>query len=147
MSLKAFHAFFIACSALLAFGLGVWCFSSFMQGGRAMDAVLGVLGILAGVGLVTYGVAFLRKLRNVGMMAVLFLLVPAVASACPVCWGGDADSPQAKGMQAAVFFLLGLTGVVLSLFITLFIYFWKRGKRVAVEQALLVRQMMEASRK
>jgi hypothetical protein len=146
MSLKAFHAFFIACSALLAFGLGVWCLSSFMEGGRATDAILGVLGIFAGVGLVIYGIAFLKKLRNVGMMAILFLLVPGLVTACPVCWG-DSDSPQARGMQAAIFFLLGLTGVVLSLFISLFVYFWKRGKRVAMEQALLVRQMMEASRK
>ena len=146
MSLKAFHAFFIACSALLAFGLGVWCLSNFMEGGRASDAIFGALGILAGLLLVIYGIAFLKKLRNVGMMALLFLFVPSLVSACPACWG-DPESPQTKGMQAAIFFLLGLTGVVLSLFTSLFVYFWKRGKRVAIEQALLVQQMMEASRK
>jgi hypothetical protein len=146
MSLKAFHAFFIACSALLALGLGVYCLSRFLNGGTALDVILSVCGFGAGLLLVVYGISFLRKLKNVGMMAVLVLLVPHISSACPVCYG-DPASPQTKGMQAAVFFLLGVTGLMMTGFISLFVYFWRRGRRVETDNALLVQHMMEASQK
>jgi hypothetical protein len=68
MSLKAFHIFFIGCSALLAAGIGVWELRNFAGNGRFLDAVLGGASLLAGVGLVVYGIAFLRKMKHVGYL-------------------------------------------------------------------------------
>lgn len=147
MSLKFFHIFFIACSALLAVGIGAWGLLSFGRTGHLLDVLWGGGSILAGIGLAVYGVSFLRKMRHVGFMTVLLLLAPRVTMACPVCFGGDPNSPQLRGAQAAVFFLLAVTGVVLGGFVALFVYFWKRSRRVELEHAHLVRQMMEASQK
>ena len=68
MSLKAFHIFFISCSALLAAGIGIGEFVAFAESGKILDAALGGVSILAGVGLVIYGISFLRKLRHVGFL-------------------------------------------------------------------------------
>ncbi len=68
MSLKAFHIFFIVCSALLAAGIGVWQIMDFAATGRPVTAILGGASILAGVGLVVYGVSFLKKLKHVGYL-------------------------------------------------------------------------------
>lgn len=68
MSLKAFHIFFIVCSALLASGIGVRQFMTFASSGRPLDALLGGVSLLAGIGLVVYGVAFLRKMKHVGYL-------------------------------------------------------------------------------
>jgi len=146
MSLKAFHLFFIGCSVALAVGVGIWCLASFAATGQPMKAVLGVGCLLAGGGLVAYGVSVVKKFRHIGFMALALMVLPRLAEACPACWG-DADSPQFRGMQAAVFFLLGVTGIVMGGFVSLFVYFWKRGRKVAMDNALIVSQMMEASRK
>jgi hypothetical protein len=147
MSLKFFHIFFIACSVILAVGIGVWGLMAFSRSGRILDGLWGGGSILAGIGLVVYGVSFLRKMKHVGFMALALLLIPRVTLACPACYGGDPNSPQMRGMQAAVFVLLGVTAVVLGGFVALFIHFWKRSRQVEIEHAHLVRQMMEASQK
>ena len=64
MSLKFFHIFFISISVLLSFGFGAWLLLS-TPGGSALAAAL---SILAGIGLIGYGVYFLRKTRRVGML-------------------------------------------------------------------------------
>ena len=57
---------------------------------------------------------------------VVILLVPQVVSACPVCFGGA--SSVAKGMDSAIWFLLGVLGFVQIGFIALFWSFWRRSR-------------------
>lgn len=61
MSLKAVHILFISLSILLAFGFGVW--SIYFH-----NYIAGIISILIGIGLIFYGIRFLRKLRHVNMM-------------------------------------------------------------------------------
>ncbi len=63
MSLKIFHAFFIAISAVMCVGVGAWRYSTMPPGdGAALAQSLGA--VVAGVGLVVYGVRFLIKYRE-----------------------------------------------------------------------------------
>jgi uncharacterized membrane protein YuzA (DUF378 family) len=68
MSLKAFHVFFIVCSVLLTLGFGVWGIVGFASSGNVADAVMGGTSIVGAVVLVVYGIAFLKKLKHVGLM-------------------------------------------------------------------------------
>ena len=69
MSLKAFHVVFITLSTLLAVG---FAFSSYhdyqMHGGGTVAMSLTVAGFVAAAGLVTYGVWFLKKLKDVSFL-------------------------------------------------------------------------------
>jgi hypothetical protein len=78
--------------------------------------------------------------------AVVALSTAPAVWACPVCFG-DPQSPQTKGMSMAILFLLGITGTVLSGFSALFLYFWKRGRKLEIENTHLVQSMMEASKR
>jgi hypothetical protein len=62
-------------------------------------------------------------------VAGLVLLAPAAAWACPICFGGDPDSPIAQGMNWAVFTLMGVTGGVLSGFVGFIFYLMKRSRQ------------------
>lgn len=64
MSLRAFHIFFVAVSILLAFGFGGWELYAFAQGGGALEVVLGVGSLIAGVALIVYLRAVIKKLRQ-----------------------------------------------------------------------------------
>jgi len=59
---------------------------------------------------------------------VSVLLLPAVAHACPVCFGG-AEGPMAEGMNNGIVFLLGVIGAVQFGFAALFVGIWRRGRR------------------
>lgn len=48
-----------------------------------------------------------------GLVTPLVACLPAVARACPVCFGNDAG-PLTQGARAAAFVLLGLTALVLG---------------------------------
>jgi len=66
MSLKTFHVVFITLSTLLAVGFGLSSYHDFqMHGGGALSVSLAVAGFVAALGLVTYGVWFLKKLKDV----------------------------------------------------------------------------------
>lgn len=66
MSLKAFHLFFIAISALFFFAFGVWLLAT---SSLEVWPVLGsLLCFVAGALLVVYGLRFLKKFKNVGMI-------------------------------------------------------------------------------
>ncbi|MCY4599242.1 MAG: hypothetical protein OXF27_04915 [Acidobacteria bacterium] len=57
------------------------------------------------------------------------LLAAGEALACPICFGGDPDSDIARGMNWAVFMLLGVTGGVLTGFIGFIFHLIKRSRQ------------------
>ncbi len=59
--------------------------------------------------------------------AVLSFFIANAAMACPVCFG-DPSSPLTKGATNAVWFLLGIVGLVQIGFVALFISFWRRAR-------------------
>jgi hypothetical protein len=59
MSLKAFHIFFITLSVLLSTGCAVWAFA------YGAEPAFGIAALVIAVGLVFYGIAFLRKARTI----------------------------------------------------------------------------------
>ncbi|HEY6139839.1 MAG TPA: hypothetical protein VI670_18925 [Thermoanaerobaculia bacterium] len=66
------------------------------------------------------------RVRGAILTAVL-LLAPAIASACPVCFG-DPNSAMTKGTNNGVFFLLGIIGFVQIGLGAMFIAFWRRAR-------------------
>ena len=68
MSLKAFHIFFIAVSALLAFGVGAWALLAYNSSGSPVHLAAAVGSWICGVGLVIYGIRFLKKLKHVSFV-------------------------------------------------------------------------------
>lgn len=67
-----------------------------------------------------------RKIELVAI-AIAILLVPAVLSACPVCYGAP-NSPMTKSSNNAIGFLLGVIGFVQIGFVAMFWSFWRRAK-------------------
>ncbi len=57
-------------------------------------------------------------------------LVSSIAEGCPVCYG-QTDSNTASAVNASVIVLLLITGAVLSMFGSLFLYLRKRMKLAA----------------
>jgi len=68
MSLKAFHIVFVAASILLAFGFGVWSFLEYKDQGRTADLIFGAGSLLAGIVLIVYARAVLRKLKDISYL-------------------------------------------------------------------------------
>jgi hypothetical protein len=68
MSLKAFHIVFVIASILLAFGFGAWSYFDYKEQGTTTDLVFAVGSTLAGVVLVIYFRAVLRKLKNISYL-------------------------------------------------------------------------------
>jgi hypothetical protein len=68
MSLKAFHIFFIAVSILLAFGFGLWEIRAYTDSGTVGRLIAGLLSFGVAVGLIIYGIHFLKKLKHVGYL-------------------------------------------------------------------------------
>ena len=62
MSLKGFHLLFITISTLLAAVCAAWCLRGWQEQGSAELLAGGVFSALSGVGLMTYGAWFWRKL-------------------------------------------------------------------------------------
>ena len=69
----------------------------------------------------------MQKFASIIFIVILWL--PNNAQACAVCYGA-ADDPMVKGMNSAIFFLLGAIGSILLGVILLTIYFARRAKRV-----------------
>ena len=61
MSLKAFHLIFVTLLTTLSFGCAAWAFA-------AGKPLFGVIGIVAGILVIVYGIYFLRKLKNVSYL-------------------------------------------------------------------------------
>ena len=68
-----------------------------------------------------------RTADRVVAMAILGMLaLPQLAMACPVCFGGAGS--VSKGMDSAIWFLLGTVAFVQIGFVALFFSFWRRGR-------------------
>jgi hypothetical protein len=68
MSLKAFHIVFVTCSVLLAFFFGVWLLNQYRSSGQPGQLFGGLASIAAGVGMIWYGRAVLRKLKHISYL-------------------------------------------------------------------------------
>lgn len=68
MSLKAFHIVFVTASILLAFGFGVWSLLDYRDHGRTVALIGGIVSLLAGIGLIAYARAILRKLKDISYL-------------------------------------------------------------------------------
>ena len=62
------------------------------------------------------------------VVALAAFTFPAVANACPVCFGGTSGGGQ--GMNAAILFLLAVVGFVQIGFVALFFTFWRRSREL-----------------
>ncbi len=67
MGLRSFHILFIVMATLMSVGFGLWCFLS--DAGRELggSSAMGTISLLAAVGLVVYGVKFVKKLDEEGI--------------------------------------------------------------------------------
>ncbi len=67
MSLKAVHLFFIACSIVLSFLVGAWGLQRYRIEGSGVGLTVAAVFYPAGVGLVVYGMRFVRKIKELGL--------------------------------------------------------------------------------
>ena len=66
MSLKAFHIFFIALAILISFGFAAWVFlGGAGDRGSTGLTLTGIASGVIGVGLIVYGIHFIRKARHI----------------------------------------------------------------------------------
>ncbi len=68
MSLKAFHIVFVSLSSLLCFGCGAWGLTHYLQSGSVGHLLFALAGLLGGIGLIVYGIRFLRKLKGISFL-------------------------------------------------------------------------------
>ena len=64
MSLRAFHVLFIALSVILTAFFAAWAFGQYQAESAIGYVVAAVASMAAGIGLVIYGVAFLKKTKR-----------------------------------------------------------------------------------
>jgi ABC-type Mn2+/Zn2+ transport system permease subunit len=64
MSLRAFHILFIALSVVLTAFFAAWAFGQYRTEGDSSYALTAVGSLAAGIGLVIYGAAFLKKTKR-----------------------------------------------------------------------------------
>jgi hypothetical protein len=134
MSLKFFHVFFIVVSILFALGFGLWGLREHAAGHDGSHLALGVLSLIVGAALALYLVSFVKKMRSHRFGIALYLACaalaasPALAGACPVCWG-DPQSPMRAGLNSGIYVLLGVTAFVLGGFVTLIMTIRRRTQR------------------
>ncbi|HEX9656825.1 MAG TPA: hypothetical protein VGB89_07940 [Bacteroidota bacterium] len=63
------------------------------------------------------------------LIAIALLGLQEVVHACPSCYG-DPNAADVKGLNVAIFALLGVTGGVLGAFVTFFFHLRKRARLV-----------------
>jgi hypothetical protein len=62
-------------------------------------------------------------------LAVATIAVPAPALGCAACFG-QSDSPLAHGMNAGIFTLLAVIGVMLTMVASFFVFITRRARQV-----------------
>lgn len=75
--------------------------------------------------------SFAKFLQIIAIFSILILVaLPVYGVACPVCFGAPPDSSLTKSMNMAIFTMLGITGTLMGLFGTFFIYLRKKAKQL-----------------
>ena len=138
MSLKTFHLVFIVASILLGLGVGAWGIREYQVKGEIGALILGILFLVMGGVLLTYGRRMLKKTKGIGYLCLFgLLMMNQNAFACATCFG-ESDSAMAEGMNAGVLTLLIIVGGTLAGIASFFIYLICRGSRHAATEALLL---------
>jgi hypothetical protein len=130
MSLRFFHALFIALSVLMALFVAVWAIDAYRTDGSGIWLALALLALGGGGLLAVYGNRFLRKTRNLGvatLAAAGTLAAPSPALACAVCLGNTTSSLR-DGMNAGILALLGFALFMIVSFAVFFVYLWRKSK-------------------
>jgi hypothetical protein len=130
MSLRFFHALFIALSALMALFVSLWAIAAYRADGSASWLALAALAVAGGALLVVYGTRFLHKTRKLGVAALVAagtLAAPHPAIACAVCVGNTSSSLR-DGMNAGILALLGFALFMIVSFAGFFLYLWRKSK-------------------
>jgi hypothetical protein len=68
MSLKALHIVFIVASIVLALGFGAWSLNEYAHEGGRGNLAFGIGSLVAGFGLIIYGKAVLKKLKDISYL-------------------------------------------------------------------------------
>ncbi len=144
MSLRKFHILFISVSVLLTFGYGGWSLRFYANEGGGIYLTMGLLSLLAGVGLLVYGRWFLREVHSrddddkrrrklikpikvIAILVGLWVAGTDPVPACSVCYG-EAEGPLIDAARAGVFLLFGLVLSVQIAFAWFFLQLRKRSK-------------------
>ncbi|HVG08566.1 MAG TPA: hypothetical protein VNM67_12735 [Thermoanaerobaculia bacterium] len=77
----------------------------------------------------------MRRVKTIATFSAGFvvLALPQIASACATCFGAP-DSPMTKGMNNAIFLLIGVVGLVYVGIGKVALDFRKRSKRLAEKE-------------
>ena len=70
-------------------------------------------------------------MRRIAFIGCLILLAPSVAQACAVCFGQDTESHQIQAVMWGMFILLGM---VLSLFAGIAAFIWNIKNRTRLAE-------------
>ena len=74
----------------------------------------------------------MKKISRLAFVfALIFCLIPGIASACSVCFGAPEDHPMTESLNLAIIALIGVTGTVLGGISTFFIFLARRGKKIS----------------
>ena len=68
MSLKALHVVFIVASIVLALGFGAWSLNEYSHGGARLNLYFGIGSVVAGLALIFYCRAALRKMKDISYL-------------------------------------------------------------------------------
>lgn len=136
MSLRFFHIVFIVLSALMSLVVGIWAIDAYRIDGAPTWAALAVLALTGGGLLVVYGTRFLKKMRKLGVVALVAagtLGLPSDLLACAVCLG-NTQSPLRDGMTMGILALLGFASFMIVSFAVFFIYLARKAKAASASQ-------------
>ncbi len=143
MNLKVIHIVFVTSAVLLALFVAGWAMTQ-----TSGYTALGVLSLLAAVGLVVYGFWFWRKIttpeeererrrrlfRTVPVLAgASWLAAERSAWACSGCYGGlglaDGGGPMLDASRAGAWFLLGSVFLIQGALVLFFLYLRRRARQ------------------
>ncbi|MGH9419682.1 MAG: hypothetical protein ACRD3J_06900 [Thermoanaerobaculia bacterium] len=71
----------------------------------------------------------MTRRAQLALIAIAIVLIPAILTACPVCYGNP-GSPMTKSSNNAIIFMLGIIGFVQVGFAAMFWSFWRRAKEL-----------------
>jgi hypothetical protein len=64
MSIKAIHIILISCAILLSLGFGLWSMAYAKSAGDSSYKLVGFASFVIGIGLIFYGIHFIKKAKS-----------------------------------------------------------------------------------